>query len=115
MNQLDSASGKAGGCQPSDNGKQFSVTLDQPDVGTFRTVKTCKLAFHVSLDGPRPARRLVGRHDRASAPLGCAARRDDTFSRCEAALPCAGMSGPMDPNPVARTVFPNEGYRYENS
>jgi len=116
MNPLGPASGKDGGRQPSHIGKQVSVALGSPIVGTFPTVKTCKLANQVPLDRPRLARRLVWVTSlRNPSPVD--ARLDETtpISRRMAAQPSAGMSGPMDPNPVVVTVFPNEGYRYENS
>lgn len=90
MLQLDSASGKHGGRQPSYNGKQFSVTLDRPAMGSFQTVKNRKLAiFQVPLDRPRLASSLVGGHDRASFSLWMhfrmrphhIPRRVDGFSR----------------------------------
>lgn len=116
MIPLDPASGKDGGSQPSDNGKQFSVTLDQPVMGAFRSVKNRKLASHVLLDRPRLATRLIGvTRLRILSPEFAQQGEANQFPVVVTAQPRAGLAGLMDHQTAETAANPNEGDYYENS
>ena len=87
--------------------------------GRSATSQGRKLApFPKSTDKTGRVRPVVSlRVGGASAPLGCKQmRRDDPIPRRMAAFPRVGQAGLMDPNPVATTVFPNDGaYHVSNS